>query len=133
MIRINYLIPAAVIGACVIGCGVIAPIPGQQDPYSASQIHFADSSLAREAPVGAPRATRDPSGILFVTVPIRAATDTKLYVDYRVTWFDANHEVIFQTSWMSKTLEPNVPDQISVNSTNNRAADFQIDFRLADQ
>ena len=64
-------------------------------------------------------------------MPIRDATDVRLYVDYRVTWFDDNRQVINQTTWFNKTLEPRTPDQISVNSTSPKAADFQVDFRYA--
>jgi hypothetical protein len=52
-------------------------------------------------------------------------------VDYRVTFFDDNRQVINQTTWFTKTLEARTPDQISVNSTSPKATDFQVDFRYA--
>jgi hypothetical protein len=75
---------------------------------------------------------RDDSGdILHVTVPIRSAIDKRLYVDYRVSFFDRNGQLLNQTGWLTKTLEMNTPDQITVNSMSPRAADFQVDFRWA--
>ena len=69
--------------------------------------------------------------LLYVTVPVRAATDLKLYVDYRFTYFDQGGQVINQTGWFTRTLAPNVPDYIEVSSLGPRAADFQMDFRYA--
>jgi hypothetical protein len=62
---------------------------------------------------------------------VRSAYDRVIYVDYRVTFFDSNGEVINKTTWFSKTLEANTPDQITVNSTSPRAVDFQVDFRYS--
>ncbi len=113
------------------GC-VKAPIEGRQDPFTPSQIMFASKDLKKKTAVGAPSVARDEAGdILHVTVPIRAATNLQLYVDYRATFFDRNNQRISQSAWMTKTLSPNVPDQVTVNSMSPRAADFQVDFRYA--
>ena len=117
----------------VVGCNSVkAPIEGRQDPYTPSQIMFSSKDLKNHTAVDAPRVARDDSGgILHVTVPIRAATNLQLYVDYRASFFDRNGQLINQTTWFNKTLAPNVPDQITVNSMSPRAADFQIDLRYA--
>jgi len=115
----------------MVGC-VKPPVEGRLDPYTPSQIHFASKELRNETAVGTPNLTRDDTGnILFVTVPIRAATNKELLVDYRVTFFDKNGQTLNQTGWFAKTLTPNVPDSITVNSNGSRAADFQMDFRYA--
>ena len=117
----------------LIGCDniVLPPVEGRADPYDAKQVHFQSEELRRDTAIGTPTATRDQAGLLFVTVPIRDATDVRLYLDYRVTWYDENRQVINQTSWFTKTLEARTPDQISVNSTSPKATDFQVDFRYA--
>ena len=118
--------------ALAAGCGVKAPLEGRNDPFEPSQIHFAQSSLKKRTAVRAPSVSRDENGqILFVTVPIRSTTNQQLYVDYRVTWFDRNGQRLSETGWATKTLAPNTPDEITVNSTTPRAADFQVDFRWA--
>lgn len=120
-----------VVLALASGC-VKAPIEGRQDPYAPSQIMFASKDLRNKTAVGAPSVARDDVGsILHVTVPIRAATNLQLYVDYRATFFDRNNQQISQTAWATKTLAPNVPDRIVVNSMGPNAADFQIDLRYA--
>ena len=118
----------------IIGCSdaVKPPIIPRNDPYSREQIHITDDDLRSHTAVQTPMLTRDDAGLLFVNLPIRAATNLKLYVDYRVTWFDRNHDVLSQTSWMHKTLPPNVPDQITFNSTTPRVVDFQIDLRYSE-
>ncbi len=125
------LAPSLLIAFVLSGC-VKAPIEGRQDPFSSSQIMFASKDLKNKTAVGAPSVSRDEAGgILQVTVPIRAATNTQLYVDYRVTFFDRNNQRLNQTGWFTKTLVPNVPDSVTVNSMGPSAADFQVDFRYA--
>ena len=118
--------------ALVVGCGVHPPIQGREDPYDPAQIHLNDDSLRTQTAIRKPAVTRDESGdILHVTVPIRSAINKRLYVDYRVSFFDKQGQLLNQTGWMTKTLEMNTPDQITVNSMSPRAADFQVDFRWA--
>jgi hypothetical protein len=128
MIRLT---PIAILALAIVGC-VKPPIEGRLDPYESKQIHFAQSDLRRRTAVGTPTAQRDDAGnILHVTVPVRAATDTELHVDWRVTFFDRNGQLLNQTGWNTKTLAPNTPDYITVNALGPRAADFQLDFRWA--
>ena len=125
------MLPVLLVG--LVGCNSVkAPIEGRQDPYTPSQVMFASKDLKNHTAVDAPRVARDETGgILNVTLPIRAATNLQLYVDYRASFFDRNGQLINQTTWFNKTLAPNVPDQITVNSMSPRAADFQIDLRYA--
>ena len=124
------LIP--LVALALTGC-VKPPIEGRLDPYPASQINFASTDLKNHTAVGTPTAERDPAGnILHVTVPIRAATDLELHVDYRVKWFDKNGQQLSETSWFTRTLTPNVYTYIQVAAgTAPRAADFEMDFRYA--
>ena len=125
------LLTLSVLFALVQGC-VKAPIEGRQDPYSPSQIMFASKELRNNTAVSAPSVARDETGgILHVTVPIRAATNKQLYVDYRTTFFDRNGQQVSQTGWTTKTLAPNVADRIVINSMGPNAADFQVDLRFA--
>jgi hypothetical protein len=120
------------IASILITSCVKKPIEGRADPYPAAQVHFASEDLRKHTAVGTPMPVRDEEGrLLYVTVPIRSASNMILYVDYRVTFFDKEGQPINQTTWFTKTLEANTPDQITVNSMSPRAADFQIDFRYA--
>jgi hypothetical protein len=121
------------VALALVGCDniVLPTVQGRNDPYDAKQVHFASEELRRDTALGRPTLTRDKSGLLFVTIPIRDATDVRLYVDYRVTFFDETRQEISKTSWFTKTLESRTPDQITVNSTSPNAADFQVDFRYA--
>jgi len=126
------LLSVAVAGAVILAGCVKPPIEGRLDPYTPSQIHFAQKELRNETAVGTPTASRDDTGnILYVSIPIRAATNKELHIDYRVTFFDKNQQMLNQTGWFTKTLSPNIPDTITVNSMGSRAADFQVDFRYA--
>jgi hypothetical protein len=112
------------------GC-VKAPIEGRQDPYQPNQVNFAQEDLRRDTAIEPLRLSRDAAGLLFVTLPIRAATNKQLYVDYRVTFLDRNGQLAWQSGWLNKTLAPNVFDQIQANSLSSRAADVRIDLRWA--
>ena len=118
----------------VAGCvdTVEPPILARQDPDAREQIHITSIDLRRHTAVDAPILTRDDAGLLFVTVPVRAATNLKLYVDYRATFFDQTGETLYQTGWLHKTLSPNTPDQITFNSNSARAVDFQMDLRYSE-
>ena len=135
-IRLNRLtlLSAFLAVAGLLGCvdTVKPPIAARQDPYQREQIHIAQIDLRRHTAVDAPILIRDDAGLLFVTVPVRAATDLKLYIDYRITFFDRTGQPINQTTWFHKTLTPNTPDQITFNSTSSRAVDFQMDLRYAE-
>lgn len=128
----KYL-PITLLGLLLLGCDYVRPpIQGRQDPYVPAQMHFDSDTLRRNTAIGTPVVSRDPAGLLFVTVPIRSAINKTLYVDYRVTFLDQSGQIVGQRLGpFTKTLEPNTPDQIVVNSTSPRAADFQIDFRYA--
>ena len=112
------------------GC-VKAPSEGRLDPYESKQFHFASTDLKDRTAVGIPTAQRDEEGgILYITVPVRAATWQELHVDYRVTFFDRNGQVLNQTGWFTRTLPANIFDSITVSAcTAQRAADLHRDFR----
>jgi hypothetical protein len=128
----NRLIASSIVLVSLLAGCVKPPIEGRLDPYPAQQIHFASKMLKDETAVGTPVVSRDVEGnILYVTVPVRAATNKELHVDYRVTFFDPSRQELWQTGWFTRTLAPNIPDNITVNSPGPRAADFQVDFRYA--
>jgi uncharacterized protein YcfL len=127
------LISLTLLGLMIIGCTdrVRAPIEGRSDPYRPAQVHFDSTRLARDTAIGQPNVTRDPAGILYVSLPIRSTTRQTLYVDYRVTFFDRNGQVLSRLGPFTKTLDPQTPDIIEVNSSSPQASDFQIDLRYA--
>ena len=63
--------------------------------------------------------------------PLRSDIDKTIYVDYRATFLDRNGQVVYETNWSRKTLQANVPDQLSFNSLDARAADVRIAIRYA--
>lgn len=109
-----------------------APIQARQDLYPTDQIAIAQDDLRAATAFDRPILTRDAqTGILYVSVPIRNTTNKQLFVDYRLTFLDANGRETFKTGWMNKVLAPNVPDRINGNSTSPAATDFRIDLRWA--
>lgn len=115
----------------VAGC-VKPPNLGRADPYAMSQITFAEDSLQRLTAVGTPIVSRPAeTNLLTVTVPVRAASNRRLFVEYQGLFFDDTGVEIDRTAWMNKTLEPNVQDVVTVRSANPRSTAFRIAFRYA--
>ena len=119
--------------ASMYGCNTQPPIDARQEVYAPKQIQLADEDLRRNTRFEQPRVTRDPAGLLFVTVPLRATINETLYVQYRATWLDENGQPLpgSPTTWQDKTLNPRVFESITTNSTSPRAEDFVIDVRYA--
>ena len=114
------------------GCGrPRGPIEPREDTHPWPQIMLSDRDLARRLAVRQPVVERDPAGLLFVTVPIRSTTERQFTIEYRSTFYDRNHTPVFQSTWFPKTMTPFTQDTLQVNSTGNRAEDFQIDIRPA--
>lgn len=122
--------PMLLIAVALVGC-VKAPIEPRADPYLPAQVQMASEDLRTHTAVGQPKLSRDDAGLLHVMIPIRSASDLTIYIDYRATFLDDKGLVINQTGWLSKTLPPNTPDFIQLNSTSPRAADFQVDVKYS--
>ena len=127
----HVMISVACLVLTVLGGCVKSPNYARNDPFVPAQIQISDNDLRKKTAFGEPLVSRDAAGLLFVTVPLRAATDLTLYVDYRTTFFDRTGRPIQQTAWLNKTLYPNVFDHIQINSISPEAADFVIDLRYA--
>ena len=114
------------------GCNqVTAPIEGRADPYPANQINLASQDLRDKTAISPPIVDRR-DGILYVTVPIRSASNYDLHVDYKVTFFNSNGSIIYQGSWeQMPTLIHNVPSELRFNSLTAEAADWRLDLRYA--
>lgn len=128
--KLPTIIASCLLLAALGGC-VKPPIYARKDPFVPAQVQIAEEDLRRNTAFGQPLVSRDQANLLFVTIPLRAATDLTLYVDYRATFYDRNGHPIQQTGWMNKTLYPNVFDHIQVNSVSPDAVDFEVDLRYA--
>jgi hypothetical protein len=112
------------------GC-VKAPIEPRADPYVPPQINIADADLANRTAF-LPVRTERRNGILYVTVPARAASNLDLHVDYKYTFLDENGMPVDETGWIGgTTLTRNSYTYIRFNSTNANAADFHLQLRYA--
>ena len=128
------LAAAFVAAAAGAGCSSTQPpIDPRQETYLPRQIQLADTNLRRVTRFGQPQVTRDPAGLLFVTIPVRATINETVYAQYRVTFLDESGQPLpgSPTTWFDKTLNPRVFESITVNSTSSRATDFTVDFRYA--
>ncbi|MFI5380605.1 MAG: hypothetical protein ACHRHE_15010 [Tepidisphaerales bacterium] len=113
------------------GCNeVTRPIDGRADPYPASQITFASQDLHDKTAIAPPIVERR-DGILFVTVPIRSASNYDLRLDYRVTFYNSNGSPLYLPVYWEPmaTLIHNVPSELRFNSTTSEAADWRLDLR----
>jgi len=128
----TFCLPVAAIGL-MGGCNDVRPTyVGRADPYSPRQIQFTSEELQNDTAIsGAPILSRDPSGYLHVTVPIRSAIDKDLHIDYQTQFFDTQGQQIETTEWHTVVLPANTPQQVSDTCTSPAAANFQMTFRYA--
>ena len=112
------------------GCGVKPPIEPRMDPNLPAHYSFASEDLRSKTAIGLANQRRV-NGILYVTVPVRSASNYDLYVDYRITFLNSEGAVIYQGPWESKTLVRNVFEEITFNSPDANAADWRMDLRYS--
>lgn len=120
-----------VLGWTIAGCNQPRPpISANAMPYGNYQQVYVDSIRLKENTNidEPPKMARDEFGLLRVTVPIRSVIDRPFEIQYRVTFFDADHNPVSTQEWMDMPLTPNVPDQIHAVSP-VPAADFRLDLR----
>jgi hypothetical protein len=123
----------AIAGALLMlaaGC-VKSPITGRADPFVSPQVNIADADLANSTAFLPPRTERK-DGLLFVTVPVRSASDYDLHVDYKYTFLNESGMPIDETGWIGgTTITRNSYTYIKFNSTSANAADFHLQLRYA--
>ena len=51
------------------------------------------------------------------------------YVEYRAVFFDHDYEEIDRSPWKYKALAADVPDNVTIVSTNPQPQSFQVHFR----
>lgn len=120
--------------AATIGCNNVVrePIQPRQDIYPAdgpAQVFLDSTRLRSDTAVDTPVVVRDANGLLKVTLPIRSVINRQLYVEYRAVFFDRDHVEIDHSPWHDKTLAANIPDNITIGTTDPRAASFEIHIR----
>jgi hypothetical protein len=110
---------------------VRGPVEPREDVAGSPQIQVADRELRDRIAVRRPIVSQDEAGLLYVTVPVRNTTRRQLTIEYQAVFFDRNQVPIQETTWFPRTMTPHTQQNISVNSTSNRADDFQINIRPA--
>lgn len=127
------LLLALPVAIALAGCNnVREPIQPRQDAYRTEypeQIFLDSTNLRSDTAAETPNVIRDQAGLLHVTVPIRSVINRQLYVEYRAIFFDRDHLEIDRTPWHDKTLPANLPERVTVVSSNPRAEYFQVHFR----
>ncbi len=116
--------------ALMAGCGPRHPVEARMEPYAEKQFSLASKDLRGRLTIDKPVMTRQ-NGLLFVEVPIRAASNYNLFIDYRVTFFNDQGQSVYQGPWESKTLQSRVFDRIQFNAPAADAVDFRMDIRYS--
>ncbi len=118
------------------GCGGDPP-PPSDGPAAAfperlvpQQVNFTSTALAQATRVGTVVKLIDGNGIMHLTVPIRAATDGDVTVDYRFSFVDENRAVVDQPAgWQTQTLHAGTFESIQGVAPSPQARDFTLDIR----
>ena len=119
------------------GCAQTPPPyrEGRAERYSPPQVQITGikaEDLQFNTLIDRPQTWRDPSNLLFVTVPVRNTSEKVLHVQYQYNFLDQQGAPLSANiAWNRKTLEPGATERITFNSTSPRAADFQLNLRYA--
>ena len=125
------------LAALVAGCAQNPPPyrEGRAERYAPPQVQITglnSEDLQFSTVIDRPQTWRDPSNLLFVTVPVRNTSDKVLHVQYQYNFLDGQGTPLpANIAWNRKTLEPGATERITFNSTSPRAADFQMDLRYS--
>lgn len=114
------------------GCST-APIGSQPDVVSEyPRVAFNTESLAKVLKMNPATVSKSATGMLMVTQPVRNASDSVLYVEYRFIWKDVTGQPVGpEMTWRYKRLEPRLNEVISANATSDTVTDYQIQLRWA--
>lgn len=127
--------------ACVAGLLLVAGCADKQvptargrgesaDPYGVILSQQQSDQLRHDTAFGPESVTRDPYGLLHVTVPIRSAIEHTLYLEYQYSFFDGTgRQVEGPMGWTGVTLEAGSPNTIQFTSTSPQAANYRCVIR----
>ena len=94
----------------------MAPAMPRSDTYAPRQVVFSSQDLADSIAIGKIQRTFDSAGLMHLNIPLRATTELSLTVDYRLTYFDDEHNPVdVPTGWQTKTLTPNLFESIQAS------------------
>lgn len=64
-----------------------------------------------------------------LTVPVRSIADVRIPIQHRALWFDERGAEIGSTQWRRMVLEPQLEQQIQVNSLSSEAQSWRLEIR----
>jgi hypothetical protein len=111
------------------GCNDNPPMYGRAEKYDRTHLQFGDGDLEQFTRVDPVTATRDPAGLLHVTVSIRSTIDKDQYVDGFCT-FLRNGAPVDKEGPKTVTLKANLPDTIAFDSS-TAADDYFVSLSYA--
>ncbi|MDB5297601.1 MAG: hypothetical protein JWO31_3584 [Phycisphaerales bacterium] len=118
---------AALAVAGLSGCQQEAPVTGRAETYDYPWLTVGSTDLRANTRVGDAKRTRDESGILYVSVPVRNTSDKQLYVDYRVTFVDRDGRQLSEYRNTSAIPPFSIRD-LQANSTSRQADAFRVEL-----
>lgn len=128
--KMTSMLFLAVAGILLAGC-VDQPYYGRLDPYTARHVQFTNESLQNSTAISAAEPTRDPSGLVHVTIQIRSTVDHDLPMDVYCTFTNRAGQVV-DNRLGPKTvhLHARATETVTFNST-QPADEFMLSFEPA--
>jgi hypothetical protein len=106
-----------------------APMYGHAETYDRKHIQFGDSDLEANTRIEPVTATRDPAGLLHVSVRIRNTGDLQRHVDAFITFY-RDGQFLEKLGPQVIELKGNLFDDITFNST-QPASDYMVSLDYA--
>lgn len=136
MISKRTIVPAAVaLLLGVVGCaekqvGVARGRGESNAEFGVILSQEGGDHLRYDTAVSQERVSRDPAGILHVSVPLRSAVEHTQYLEYQYSFFDGSgRKSEGPMGWTPITLEAGSPGTIQFASSSQTATEFQLVIR----
>lgn len=113
------------------GCESTAVVPGQYDEAAVyPNITLQEGDLQQRLGFQEPIISETETGMMKVTVPVRARSSETLHVEYQVTWLDSDGAPIRpQMNWEPLRLEPRQPRYVAASASSDEAENYSLHFR----
>lgn len=124
------LVAGIVVGlaGCAPDTGVVGARVDQVSDYP--NVTLSQPSLSQAVGFQPPSVAETESGLMRVSLPLRAKSNETLHVEHRVIWYDkGGHPIPPEMSWKPVRLEPRQPQNLSYTATSTEAADYSVQLR----
>lgn len=115
----------------VTGCASTDVVAGRYDTADHyPNVTLSERSLQDALGFQEPVISQTPSGLMRVTIPLRARSNDELHLEYRFVWLDDEGAPVQpEMNWRPLRLEPRQPQYVSASASSAAAENYNFQVR----